>query len=105
MPLPNASSPLPRGAGRLNKLKSCNVKPEKLKTTSDMKKMLLAAALILTTAPAWAGHFSFGVSIGLPLFSIDTYSPPPVVYAAPPPVVYVPPPSPGISLFFGFPHR
>jgi hypothetical protein len=30
--------------------------------------------------------------------------PPPVVYA-PPPVVYVPPPSPGISLFFGFPHR
>ena len=31
-------------------------------------------------------------------------APPPVVYA-PPPVVYVPPPSPGISLFFGFPHR
>jgi hypothetical protein len=26
-------------------------------------------------------------------------------YQAPPPVVYVPPPSPGISLFFGFPHR
>jgi len=26
-------------------------------------------------------------------------------YQAPPPVVYVPPPSPGISLFFGCPHR
>jgi hypothetical protein len=33
------------------------------------------------------------------------YAQPYGYYQAPPPVVYVPPPSPGISLFFGFPHR
>ena len=50
------------------------------------------------------GHRVYRPAYRAPSYSYG-YSQPYGYYQAPPPVVYVPPPSPGISLFFGCPHR
>lgn len=60
---------------------------------STVKRVALATAMLVgcaAVAPAFAGHVSLNVGIGLPVVGVG-YAPAPVVYA-PAPVVYAPAP-------------
>jgi len=62
---------------------------------STVKRVALAAAMLVgcvAVAPAFAGHVSLNVGVGLPVVGAGYYAPAPVVYAPPPPVVYAPAP-------------
>ena len=62
---------------------------------STVKRIALATAMLVgcaAVAPAFAGHVSLNVGIGLPVAGVGYYAAPaPVVYA-PAPVVYAPAP-------------
>lgn len=61
---------------------------------STAKRIALATAMLVgcaAVAPAFAGHVSLNVGIGLPVAGVGYYAPAPVYYA-PAPVVYAPPP-------------
>jgi hypothetical protein len=61
---------------------------------STVKRIALATAMLVgcaAVAPAFAGHVSLNVGIGLPVVGVG-YAPAPVVYAPPPPVYYAPAP-------------
>jgi len=65
------------------------------KKISTIKRVAVAAAVLVgcaTVAPAFAGHVSLNVGIGLPVVGAGYYAPAPVVYAPPPPVYYAPAP-------------
>lgn len=62
---------------------------------STIKRVAVATALVVgcvAVAPAFAGHVSLNVGIGLPAVGVGYYAPAPVVYAPPPPVYYAPAP-------------
>ena len=62
---------------------------------STVKRIGLATAMLIgcaAVAPAFAGHVSLNVGIGLPVAGVGYYAPPPPVVYAPAPVVYAPPP-------------
>jgi hypothetical protein len=62
---------------------------------STIKRVAMATAMIVgcaAVAPAFAGHVSLNVGIGLPAVGVGYYAPAPVVYAPPPPVYYAPAP-------------
>jgi hypothetical protein len=62
--------------------------------TSIVKRVAIATAMLVgcaAVAPAFAGHVSLNIGVGLPAVGVGYYAPAPVVYA-PPPVVYAPPP-------------
>jgi hypothetical protein len=62
---------------------------------SSVKRVALATAMLIgcvAVAPAFAGHVSLNVGIGLPAVGVGYYAPAPVVYAPPPPVYYAPAP-------------
>lgn len=61
---------------------------------SIVKRVALASVLLVgcaAVAPAFAGHVSLNVGIGLPVVGVGYYAPAPVVYAPPPPPVYYAP--------------
>ncbi|WP_430390738.1 hypothetical protein [Dyella sp. 20L07] len=61
---------------------------------STVKRVALATAMLIgcvAVAPAFAGHVSLNVGIGLPGVGVGYYAPAPVVYAPPPPPVYYAP--------------
>ncbi|QNK02065.1 hypothetical protein [Dyella telluris] len=63
--------------------------------TSIIKRAALASVMLIgcaAVAPAFAGHVSLNIGVGLPVVG-GYYAPAPVVYA-PAPVVYAPPPPP-----------
>lgn len=66
------------------------------KKISTIKRVALATAMLVgcaAVAPAFAGHVSLNVGIGLPVVGAGYYAAPaPVVYAPPPPVYYAPAP-------------
>ncbi|WP_109126611.1 hypothetical protein [Dyella sp. C11] len=73
------------------------------KKISTIKRVALATAMLVgcaAVAPAFAGHVSLNVGIGLPAVGVGYYAPAPVVYAPPPPVVYAPAPAP---VYYGAP--
>lgn len=62
---------------------------------STIKRVAVATALVVgcaAVAPAFAGHVSLNVGIGLPAVGVGYYAPAPVVYAPPSPVYYAPAP-------------
>lgn len=62
--------------------------------TSIVKRVALASAMLIgcaAVAPAFAGHVSLNIGVGLPVVG-GYYAPAPVVYAPPPPVYYAPAP-------------
>jgi hypothetical protein len=62
--------------------------------TSIVKRVALASAMLIgcaAVAPAFAGHVSLNIGVGLPVYG-GYYAPAPVVYAPPPPVYYAPAP-------------
>lgn len=61
--------------------------------TSIVKRVALASAMLIgcaAVAPAFAGHVSLNIGVGLPVVG-GYYAPAPVVYAPPPPPVYYAP--------------
>jgi len=63
--------------------------------TSIVKRAALATAMLIgcaAVAPAFAGHVSLNIGVGLPVYGGGYYAPAPVVYAPPPPVYYAPAP-------------
>ncbi|PXV54150.1 hypothetical protein SAMN04487785_11472 [Dyella jiangningensis] len=62
--------------------------------TSIVKRVALASALLIgcaAVAPAFAGHVSLNIGVGLPVYGGYYAAPAPVVYAPPPPPVYYAP--------------
>jgi hypothetical protein len=63
--------------------------------TSIVKRVALASVVLLgcaAVAPAFAGHVSLNIGVGLPVYGGGYYAAPaPVVYAPPPPPVYYAP--------------
>ena len=62
--------------------------------TSIVKRVALASAMLIgcaAVAPAFAGHVSLNIGVGLPVYGGGYYAPAPVVYAPPPPPVYYAP--------------
>jgi hypothetical protein len=63
--------------------------------TSIVKRIAVATVLLVgcaAVAPAFAGHVSVNIGVGLPAVGVGYYAPAPVVYAPPPPVYYAPAP-------------
>jgi len=63
--------------------------------TSIIKRAALATVMLIgcaAVAPAFAGHVSLNIGVGLPVVGGYYAAPAPVVYAPPPPVVYAPAP-------------
>ncbi|WP_267223339.1 hypothetical protein [Dyella silvae] len=63
--------------------------------TSIVKRVVVATAMLVgcaAVAPAFAGHVSVNIGVGLPAVGVGYYAPAPVVYAPPPPVYYAPAP-------------
>jgi hypothetical protein len=76
------------------------------KKISTIKRVAVATAMLVgcvAVAPAFAGHVSLNVGIGLPAVGVGYYAPAPVVYAPPPPpVYYAPAPAPVVYAAPGY---